>query len=345
MNSETSFEPLSHANFYLSDLSPKDKPWDIHRQEADTVMKMYENTPYHQYCERMDSCSKLLEFMSSVDLETAEIALKLNHTHFCRVRHCPVCQWRRQMKWRARFFEAMPKIREKYPTARFLFLTLTAKNCYLTDLKASIGIMNQAWQRLSQRSTFPAIGWLKSVEVTREYKCTSPATCSYKASKTPCPNCSATGYAHPHFHALLMVTQNYFSRNYLSQEKWTELWRESLRVDYTPIVHVKAVKPNKGSTVEEIEEQIAKALCETIKYSIKPNDLVANQEWLIELTTQLHKTRSISLGGIFKEFVPEDEPEDLININEEQAEPVGDVAIRFWWHELSKRYLKCQRTD
>ena len=163
MHSNTSFELDSCDNFYLTDVSPKDKPWDVHREQADSVMYLYQGTLYHRYFERMNSCSKILEFMSQVDPETAEIILKLSHTQFCRVRHCPVCQGRKSLQWRARFFEAMPKIRQAYPTARFVFLTLTLENPHLSDLKATVAKMNQAWQRLSQKSAFPAIGWLKSL--------------------------------------------------------------------------------------------------------------------------------------------------------------------------------------
>jgi len=58
---------------------------------------------------------------------------------------------------------------------------------------------------------------------------------------------------------------------------------------------------------------------------VKPDDLIGTktaktspQDWLAELTRQLHKTRSIALGGIFKEYLSEDEPEDLINADIEE---------------------------
>lgn len=55
--------------------------------------------------------------------------------------------------------------------------------------------------------------------------------------------------------------------------------------------------------------------------------------WLVELTYQLHKTRAIALGGIFKEYMSEDEPEDLIN--SEDSEDLGGSgenpeATYFW---------------
>lgn len=321
--SESGFAPDSHDEFYLTDVSPKDKPWDEHRLQADQVKDLYRGTLFDRYAERIDNCSGLLEFSFLVNSETAEIGLKLKTARFCRVRHCPVCQWRRSLVWRARFFQALPKIRKEYPTARFLFLTLTVRNCELSELRSCLVDMNKSWERLTKRKQFPALGWLKSVEVTR----------------------STNGTAHPHFHAILMVPQNYFSRNYISQEKWTELWMESLRADYTPVVNVKAVKPAKGSSENQVVDQLAKALCETLKYSVKSDDLVSDREWLLELTTQLHKTRAVAVGGVFKNFLSEEDPEDLIHIDENSDEPISDNSLWFGWREMLQRYLKCQGTE
>jgi plasmid rolling circle replication initiator protein Rep len=326
--SESGFTLDSQDNFYLTDVSPKDKPWDKHRSEADEVRTLYRGTVHDRYAERIDNCSGLLEFSFLLDNITGETGLKLKTARFCRVRHCPVCQWRRSLVWRARFFQALPKIRKEYPTARFLFLTLTVKNCELSDLRSCLAHMNKSWVRLSQRQQFPALGWLKSVEVTR----------------------STNGTAHPHFHAILMTSQNYFSRNYLSQSKWAELWQEALRVDYTPVVNVKSIKPAKGSSDDQIGDQLAKALCETLKYSVKPDDLVSDREWLVELTTQLHNTRAVAVGGVFKNFISEVEIERASlthpdeNSGENSDEPTSDDSLWFGWREMLQRYLKCQGT-
>jgi len=322
--SESSFALSSDDKLYLTDFSIKDKPWDIHRSEADQVKNLYRGTAFDRYAERIDNCSGLLEFSLSVDSETGETKPKLKAARFCRVRHCPVCQWRRSLVWRARFFQALPKIRKEYPTSRFLFLTLTVRNCELSELRSCLGHMKKSWERLSKRKQFPALGWLKSVEVTRSTNVT----------------------AHPHFHVLLMVNASYFSHGYLSQEKWTELWKESLRVDYTPIVNIKVVRPAKGSSEQELGDQLAKALCETLKYSVKPGDLVADQDWLLELTSQLHKTRAVAVGGIFKNFLSEEEPEDFINVDEENETESQEIeSICFGWREFIKRYVKCQSTE
>lgn len=326
IQSESGFKLVSDDVVNLTDFSTKDKPWDIHRSQADQVKNRYRGTIFDRYAERIENCSGLLEFSLSVDSKTGEVKPKLKNARFCRVRHCPVCQWRRSLVWRARFFQALPKIREEYPTSKFLFLTLTVRNCELLELRSYLAWMNKSWVRLSQRQQFPALGWLKSVEVTK----------------------STDGTAHPHFHALLMVNSSYFSHGYLSQEKWTELWKESLRIDYTPIVFIKVVRPPKGLREEELGQQLAKALCETLKYSVKPSDLIADQDWLIELTTQLHKTRAVAVGGVFKNFLSEEEPEqeELVNLDEDNETESKEIdSICFGWREFVQRYIKCQGID
>jgi plasmid rolling circle replication initiator protein Rep len=302
---------------YLTEVSPQDKPWDKHRSESDQVRDLYSGTLCSRLGERIASCSGLLEFGWLSDPETGETRLKLQTARFCRVRHCPTCQWRKSMMWAARFLKATPSILKDHPKARFIFLTLTVRNCPIEDLRLTVREMNNAWKRLTLRKEFPAIGFAKSLEVTR----------------------GKDGSAHPHFHVLMMVSPGYFkSGNYLSHSRWTELWKDVLRIDYTPVVNVKAVKPNKNRPESEA---LPSAICETFKYSVKPEDLVSDRGWLIELTTQLYKTRSINLGGVFKQYLSEDDPGDLIG-NAEDEEPCSDVVITFGWREYLKRYCKVE---
>jgi plasmid rolling circle replication initiator protein Rep len=302
--------------FYLSDVSPKDKPWDLHRELADLVTALYDCEEFESYRRRGSECSQWLKFALTVKDE-GELALKLQDAYFCRLRHCPVCQWRRSSMWRARFFEAVPRIQEDYPKTRFIFLTLTVRNCPLKELRATLTHMNKSWVRLSQRKGFPALGWVKSVEVTRN---------------------ATTGEAHPHLHCLLMDPDGYFKRGYLSQAKWTQLWRESLRAEYDPIVNVKVIKPK---LVNGNDNGLYIAICETLKYSVKPSDLVADRDWLHELTRQLHKTRAIAVGGVLKAYISAEEPEDLIDGDIEEKEDLSELPkISFGWREMIKRYTK-----
>lgn len=303
-------------DLYLSKVSPKDKSWDDHRSNAELVRNLYALTDLDRYAERIENCSLLLDFALSTTSEGA-VGLKLSSVHFCRVRHCPVCQWRRSLMWRARFLQAIPRIFEARPDARFIFLTLTVRNCELSELRSTLSQMNKAWVRLSQRKQFPALGWVKSVEVTR----------------------SSTGEAHPHFHALLMVNPSYFKRGYLSQAKWTELWQASLRATYTPVVNVKVVKP-RPSAEDTPAAALAAGVLEVLKYGVKEGDLVADREWLAELTRQMHKTRAVAVGGELRQFLSEDEPEDLINVDETNLEEPTEGArhVRFGYNHKRKRY-------
>ncbi len=228
---------------------------------------------------------------------------------FCRVRTCQVCIWRRSLRWKARAYEKLPQLVAAYPAARYLFITLTVRNCAITDLRTTLTWMNKSFVRLTKLKVYPAIGWIKSVEVTR--------------GKTP------PGSAHPHFHILAMVKPVYFSYNYLSKNDWVELWRKSLRVDYNPSIDVKAIKP-KQSPVALIPE--------ILKYQTKPSDLVADREWFLEMTRQMKGTKAISLGGVFKDFFKEleKEPEDLIG--EDSEGEVDEGHLYFGWKRKEKKY-------
>jgi Plasmid rolling circle replication initiator protein and truncated derivatives len=308
-------------SWYLSDLSPDDKPWDIHRAQSDEIAKIYDSVGYDGYAKRIGECAQLLTYALKAT-DDGEVKLKLREARFCRVRHCLVCQWRRSLMWRARFFKALPEIQAKYPTGRWIFLTLTVSNCELSELRQTLTWMNAAWQRLIQRKVFPALGFVKSVEVTR----------------------SPDGTAHPHFHCLMLVPASYFSHKYISQSEWANLWQSCLKTDYTPIVDIRSVKPKKTSLnakPDPLNKAMAQAVCETLKYSVKPGDLLADPKWLDELTKQLQKTRAISIGGCLKEFFSEDDPEDLINGEIEEDEKSEDESLLlFDWSVIVRRYKK-----
>ncbi|MDS0008100.1 protein rep, partial [Enterobacter hormaechei] len=64
---------------------------------------------YERYGARMATCGGLLRFGRSTLKETGETRLMLREAHFCRDRHCPDCQWRRSLKWQARFYQSLPR--------------------------------------------------------------------------------------------------------------------------------------------------------------------------------------------------------------------------------------------
>ncbi|PHK80025.1 replication protein, partial [Salmonella enterica subsp. enterica serovar Typhimurium] len=86
--------------------------------------------------------------------------------------------------WQARFYQSLPRIVADYPDARWMFLTLTVRNCAIGELGEMLNRMNAAFQRMKVRKEFrPVQGWIRTTEVTR----------------------GSDGSAHPHFHTLMMV--------------------------------------------------------------------------------------------------------------------------------------------
>ena len=315
----TTQQRTEKVSLCLSDVSPKDKPWDVHGLERDIVRDAYFLQGYLSYAQRISECSQWLDFLLSSSDEQS-ILLKLKSAKFCRIRHCPICQWRRALKWRARFFEVLPGFLENQPTVRFIFLTLTIRNCSLEELRLTVKEMNKAWRKLTQRKQFPALGWLKSLEVTKSEDLT----------------------AHPHFHCLLVVDSSYFIRSYISQSLWQQWWGKSLKIDYDPIVNIKRVKPK--TITDEDPTGLMVAVCETLKYSVKPGDLIDDSEWLIGLTQQMHKLRAINVGGILKPYLSdlevEKDTDDLVHVDSKlDIEEKEGAECRFNWNNSIKRYV------
>lgn len=321
--------PILPANFaeskFLTDYSPKDKPWDTHRSQSDAVQTIYQQAhEFESYGARISKCSGLLMFAEEIDPDTGEVKFRLRKSQFCRVRHCPVCQWRRSLMWQARFYSALPGLVEANPSANWLFLTLTVRNCEITDLKSTLAEMNQAWRRLINRKPFSAVkGWIRTTELTKGQD--GPNT------------------AHPHFHVLMQVPSNYFKKHYITHEEWLLLWQESMRVEYRPSVRIKTVKPKPG---QEAKDALQSAVAETLKYSVKPSDMVEDSEWFLEMTRQVHKLRFVASGGTLKDVLKEGEEtnEDLIQTGESAGQDTGK-RLAFQWDSPVKKYRRDPTRD
>ena len=347
---------------YLTTFSPKDKGWNFKKVQSLAIADLFKLVEHNNYEARIRGCAGYLSFALVPDESTGVVTFRLRDARFCRVRLCSTCQWRKQIMWLARVSKATPRIIADHPKHRFIFLTLTVRNCPLTELRSTLADMSKAWNRLAARKQFIASGWLRNVEITR----------------------ADNDYAHPHYHAVLMVPTTYFGGNhYLSQNKWTALWRESMRLDYDPIVHVRVIKQNHTHSpqtseqtdvsyahkptdllegennhthtvsanitdpVSQIPTDLSKSLFYCLKYQLKSDSLLdnthdsdSNSKWLAEYHRQIHKTRAIALGGIFREYMSEDDPEELIHVEGEDVVDADFQEDKVWtmWHDDVKQY-------
>ena len=229
--------------------------------------------------------------------------------------------------WQARFYQALPSIMQTYPKHRWLFLTLTVRNCHASELRETIKTMNDAFKKMMKRKELkPVTGWLRTTEVTRNKKDNS---------------------AHPHFHVLLLVPSSYFKKTYINQQKWREIWASALKVDYDPVVNIKVVKPRKRDNVtpDDHASALAGAVAETLKYSVKPDDMTDDPEWFLEITRQCHKLRFIASGGALKNVlkVEQESDADMVHTDDEKTEEIGTGdKVLFDWRPSARRYAKGQ---
>jgi plasmid rolling circle replication initiator protein Rep len=233
--------------------------------------------------------------------------------------------------WQARFYQSLPVIAQENPKARWIFLTLTVRNCSISELGDTLTAMNAAWQRLIKRREFqPVLGWVRTTEVTR----------------------GADGSAHPHFHALMMVPPSMLAgTNYVKQARWIELWRDCMRLDYEPVVDVRAVKeraPEASQTPSQARgASLQRAVAETLKYSVKPSDMTDDPEWFLELTRQTHKRRFVATGGALKDVLRvDDESNEEMVMADGTAEGIDDGSrLAFNWREAERRYRRAPGGD
>lgn len=292
----------------LQDVSPQDKPWSKHRYESDQIQSHYEGV-YERYAERISQCSQLLDFRLIPGKDS--YSLKLSSTRLCHVRTCQICAWRRSLMYKARAYKALPAFIEDHPTTRYIFLTLTCKNCDIYDLRKTISHLNKSFARLTKLKLWPGIGYLKTVEITRGKDGDS---------------------AHPHLHILIALRPSYYVKHYLKKKRWIDLWQKSLRVDYRPILDVQTIK---------VEKSPLGLLAELIKYQTKPNDLVfADKAWFLEYTKQIHGTKAFALGGEFRKYFKEMEKEETTDemIGNDGEGEVDEGHLLFGWKRQQKKY-------
>lgn len=318
------------VNFFLSEISPIDKPWDKHKTECVQVsnaFSLHKNFKKRGYI--LNQCADWLIYHAT---HNPNKPLSLAKASFCRDRACPICQWRRSLRWVATMHQQLPAVKLKYPTHRWLFLTLTVRNCHIADLKFTIQAMNKGFNALIRKlkKRLSTIGYVRTTEVTRGQNDT----------------------AHPHFHVLLLVPANYFTRNYIKQADWITLWRDALKVNYAPNVDVRTVKVKKNASESVQNAAISHAIAETMKYSIKPSELLktaqnGNFDWMYDYFTQVKGLRFLSVGGVLKgliraEWQGDDETnQDLITVagddtnQDTKAEP---IEICFTFDRMIWRY-------
>lgn len=265
--------------------------------------------------ERVATCGDTLRFIRNQDG-----SLKLYQAYFCKNKLCSMCNWRRSMKYAYQTSRVVDEAIKQSPKGRFIFLTLTVKNIEGKALNSTISQLTKSFDRLFKRAKVQRnlLGYLRSVEVTH--------------------NEDDNTY-HPHIHVLMMVKSSYFKgkENYITQKEWGDMWSQSLKVSYTPMVDIR--------TVKETGKGLRGAVLETAKYPTKPIKLdVENKQVVDDLYNGLYRKRQLGYGGIFKEIkkrlaLDDVENGDLVHTSDDKENISRGTEIVAIWNWERKNYF------
>ena len=279
----------------LSDLKPsgKERPWKTYKRLGTFLFQLYGRareidesciSPSAYFA--LERCCSWLMFRRYVEGSV----LKLHKADFCRHRLCPVCNWRKSLKLFSQMKEVSGQLLQDFPGARYLFLTLTVKNCSGAELARTIDAMNFGFKLLvnagkTNASAKPVkanlLGYAKATEIkydaekiiTKDMYAKQKNYYIARGLKVGSVNPNYDMY-HPHFHVLLMVKGDFFRTGYIKQDQWADIWQDCMKLDYTPQVHIRTVKANKRESEESAADAaLTAAISETMKYPVKPDSL------------------------------------------------------------------------
>jgi plasmid rolling circle replication initiator protein Rep len=355
MNPDTSATSAAAADAIL----PAVPAWGKRKGWNDRLARQVAHDPLSGHAAReLSRCADRLGVRLHYDTG-GQLVQKVQSSHFCHQRLCPVCSWRKATAWRRRLIPGLEAFHLEHPKHRPLFLTLTVRNCPVDELRQTIREMHRAWNRLVQRSEFPTPFWLRRTEVTLKHAISTSQKCdavgaAVGAGRRPLTEEGADpallhlqgaeqgwgpAMAHPHIHALLLVPARYFGPDYIRQSRWRELWMDTARLDYPPVVDVRRGRA-KDQALGDHRASVAAAI-EAAKYISKATDLMNSPELFREVSAQLRDVRMISVSGKLAPFVRPDRIDGGEMVDELTETEEGIFTSHFFaqWDESSSRYF------
>ncbi len=322
------YHETADLSMELHDVQPngKERPWDEKKRKSMIVADAYKHIGKSSKAARMSACGDVLEFRRYSDGTR-----KLHMANFCKIRLCPLCNWRRSRKIFAQMSQIMD-VAQQNQKNKFVFLTLTVRNCKGWQLSDTIDKLMNGFNLLMKRREIKRNikGCFRALEVTHNLDKKSDSYDTY----------------HPHLHCILMVDESYFCKeNELSwnQRHWRKLWQESIDVQYDPWIYLESVS----------EQDSRGAALEVAKYTVKDADyLVFDDDEMTRNTIKflddgLFGRRLISYSGEFAKIrkqlnLDDAETGDLVNTGDEPElrQDLEYVIERYKWNVGYGRYLK-----
>jgi len=298
----------------------------VKKYNSFVVFELYQHFAKKSKLHKLADCGTYLGFDLYKHIAKEEYKKKLSNANFCRDRFCEMCNWRRARKYAIENHKLLKYIQSE-EKVRYIFATFTIKNPRVEELKYYIKLFNQAWHRMirTKRWKNSILGYIKAIEIPFQ-----------KTNKD---------YINLHAHCLLIVPTSYFKSSlnlYIKQNEFQEMWKSALRVDYSPSVDIRVIKPNKNRNEDD---EIASVVAETTKYPLKSIDLnnITWQKFKI-LVEQTKGLRFLSFGGIAKDYrkllfgTDEFDDTDLIGDYDEFDLSIWEKIGKLWYRLDSGKY-------
>jgi len=238
------------------------------KRKNQVLLRFIESFVSEANAELIAECNTFMMFASDERMEK----MKQHKGNSCKNRFCPICSWRKARKDALALSVQMEYVKQEHKKD-FIFLTLTAPNVPAQDLNDEIRIYNKAFKKMVERKEVKTVvkGYVRKLEVTY--------------------NKERNDY-HPHFHVLIAVNKSYFNdvKQYISRDRWLELWQQATGDPTITQVDVRKVRKNNGKEVSEIA-----------KYVGKDSDYLMNEQVFEAFYKSLKGKQLVVYSGLFKE--------------------------------------------
>lgn len=297
---------------------------------------------------------------------------RLNKANFCKDPLCPQCAKRKSLKLFGQVSACVDRLKADY---KFIFVTLTIKNCAGSDLRRSCDLLQDAYIRLMDRKRMKFVqGAFRALEITHDNNeyITKDMFYGNKAKHLK----RREGYYkklglkigdknpnfdtfHPHLHIIFAVPADYFeTSDYLRQSELAELWSDAVGLGYVPMVDIRACKSKDKAIAEVVKlnslddfkyKDLVSAVAEVAKYSVKSSDFLSgtddqNEETVKTLLVALRNRKMFQFYGVFravrKELKLDDvENGDLVHISDNSGKAQLLAVLVFQWSNELSSYI------
>lgn len=256
-----------------------------------------------------DRAAKMAQCGTFIRLQEPEQggALRLVAGNLCRVRLCPMCEWRLSMR---RFIALDAAAKYLANSVAWLHVVLTVPNVDGAELAETItGLYKRSAAFFRSAAPVDWLGWYRGLEV------------SYNALRDD---------YHPHLHCLVAVRPGYFSgRHYMSQARLQELWGG--------IAYISRLR-DLGKGIAECCKYACKPL--QLSAALMPERAAAVYD---VLAAALHGRRLVQTSGVVREALRACGMLQKLESEEQQTDRTDRSRpfFEYYWNYVENTYKKC----